>query len=46
MAKLTCTLKEFTYFIDPRIRNNVASMTKQSITERNYICMHCRKKRN
>ena len=28
MAKITCNLKEFTSFVSHKVRNNVATMTK------------------
>ncbi len=45
MAKLICTLKEFTYFIDPRVRNNVATMTKRSKNLLDYKCQKCNEKK-
>ena len=45
MAKITCTLKEFTYFIDPRVRINVANMTRQSKSLLDYKCQKCNEKK-
>lgn len=44
MAKITCTLKEFTYFVDPRVRNNVATLTKKSKAKIGYKCQKCDEK--
>ncbi len=45
MAKLICNSKEFTYFIEPRIRNNVATMTKKSKNKVDSRCQKCNQKK-
>lgn len=45
MAELICNLKEFTYFVDPRVRNNVATMTKKSKSKIEYKCQKCNEKK-
>lgn len=45
MAEITCTLKEFTYFVDPRIRLNVANMTRQSKNLLGSECQKCHEKK-
>ena len=44
MAKIVCTLKEFVYFIDPRIRLNIANMTRRSKVLLDSKCQKCHKK--
>ena len=44
MAKIVCTLKEFVYFIDPRIRVNIANMTRRSKVLLDSKCQKCHKK--
>lgn len=44
MAEIVCTLKEFTYFIDPRIRANITSMTRRSKGLLGSKCQKCQKK--
>ncbi len=41
MAKFVGTLKEFTAFIDPRIRNNIANMTRPSKQLLGSKCQKC-----
>jgi len=41
MAELICNLKEFTYFVDPRVRNNIATMTKKSKNKVESRCQKC-----
>ena len=45
MASLTCTLQEFTYFIDPRIQDNIVIMTKKSKNRLNSICQKCNERK-
>ena len=45
MAKIICTLKEFTYFVDPRIRINVTNMTRQSKNLLESRCQKCNEKK-
>ncbi len=44
MAQLICTLKEFNDYIGPRIRNDVATITKQKKSKSKYICESCKNK--
>ena len=44
MAKIVCTLKEFVYFIDPRIKLNIANMTRRSKVLLDSKCQKCHKK--
>lgn len=41
MAQLTCTFDEFISFIDPKIRNDVQSVTKPKKKKLGHICQHC-----
>lgn len=42
---MICTLKEFTSFVDPRIRINVANMTRQLKNRLGSKCQKCNEKR-
>lgn len=44
MAELICTFKEFTLFVGPKIRNDVAAVTKQKKNKMGLNCQHCNKK--
>jgi len=44
MAKVSCTLKEFTFFIDPRVRINITSLTKQLKSNLDSKCQKCDEK--
>jgi len=41
MAKFVCTLKEFTYFIDPRIKQNITNFTKPYKNRLEHRCQKC-----
>ena len=45
MAEITCTLKEFAYLIDPKIKNNVATMTRKSKSLLGSECQKCHEKK-
>ena len=44
MAQLTCTLEEFHNIVGPRVRNDVATVTKQKKNQLGLICQHCNNK--
>ena len=44
MAQLSCTLEEFYNIIGPKIRNDVAALTKQKKNNLGLVCQHCGKK--
>ena len=44
MAKITCNLKEFNSFVGPKVRNNVATITKNFKISLGYKCQHCNEK--
>ena len=44
MAQLSCTLEEFNNIIGPRVRNDVATVTKQKKNQLGLICQHCNNK--
>lgn len=44
MAEIACTLKEFTYFVDPRIRVNITNMTRKAKVLLDSKCQKCHKK--
>ena len=44
MAGLSCTLEEFYNIIGPRIKNDVASVTKQEKNQLGLVCQHCNNK--
>ena len=46
MAVLICTLQEFYDYIGPKIRNDVATITKQKKNELGLICEECKNKVN
>ena len=41
MAKMICTIREFTFFVDPRVRMNITSMTKQIKGKLGSRCQKC-----
>jgi len=41
MAQLSCTLEEFHNIVGPRVRNDVATVTKQKKNQLRLICQHC-----
>jgi len=41
MAQLSCTLEEFYNIIGPRIKNDVAAVTKQKKNQLGLVCEHC-----
>jgi len=41
MAEISCTLEEFYNIIGPRIKNDVAAVTKQKKNQLGLICQHC-----
>jgi len=43
MAQLSCTFKEFMSFLDPKIRNDVQSITKPKKRKLGSVCEHCAK---
>lgn len=45
-AQLSCTLQDFYKFIDPKIRNDVQSITKSKKRELNLVCQECGIKSN
>jgi hypothetical protein len=45
MAQLTCTIKEFHKFIEPKIRNDIQTLTKREKRKLNNICQNCGKQR-
>ena len=44
MAQLICTFKEFNDYIGPKIRNDVATITKQKKSNLKSICESCKNK--
>ena len=44
MAQLICTFKEFNDWIGPRVRNDVATITKQKKNKLGLICESCKNK--
>ena len=44
MAELSCILEEFYNIIGPRIKNDVAAITKKKKNQLGLICQHCNKK--
>jgi hypothetical protein len=44
VAQLSCTLKEFHDVVGPRVRNDVATITKQKKNQLGLICEHCNQK--
>ena len=46
MAQLICTFEEFNNFVGPRVRNDVATITKQKKNELGLICEECQNKVN
>ena len=44
MAQLTCTLEEFHNIVGPRVRNDVATVTKQKKNQLGLICENCNQK--
>jgi hypothetical protein len=46
MANLNCSLEEFYNIIGPRIKNDVAAVTKQKKNQLGLICKHCNTKVN
>lgn len=41
MAQLSCTLEEFHNIVGPKVRNDVATVTKQKKNQLKLICEHC-----
>jgi len=44
MAEVSCTLEEFHSIIGPRIKNDVASVTKKIKNQLGMVCEHCNTK--
>ena len=44
MAEISCTLEEFYNIIGPKIRNDVATVTKQKKNQLGLKCQHCHNK--
>jgi hypothetical protein len=44
MAEISCTLEEFHNMIGPRVRNDVATVTKQKKNQLGLVCQHCNNK--
>lgn len=44
VASFTGELEDFHHIVGPKIRNDIASMTKKRKSELEYICQHCNQK--
>ena len=44
MVEIVCTLEEFHNIIGPKVRNDVATVTKQKKNQLGLICQHCNNK--